>query len=156
MTRIWELIGRIAFWVCWPALWVYLRIGRRTRVLILAEGRALVVKGWFGSGDWQLPGGGVHRGEDPKQGAAREVYEETGIKLTAEQLQWLYYAKTRQRGLVFKYDCYFVELPKMPKIRHQKLEIIGSTWLTKKQVLVLKDTDEIKVALQSKKALLNR
>lgn len=120
MQHAWERIGRIAFWVCWPLLRVYLRIGRRTRVLILAEGDVLVVKGWFGSGDWQLPGGGVHRGEDPQAAAIREVAEETGIQLPAKKLTWLYFAKTRQRGLVFTYDCYVAKLPKKPKITRQK------------------------------------
>lgn len=30
---------------------------------------------------WNLPGGGIEKGEDPAAGAIREVYEETGIKV---------------------------------------------------------------------------
>ena len=30
-------------------------------------------------GNWELPGGGLEHGEDPKQGLAREVAEETGM-----------------------------------------------------------------------------
>ncbi len=30
---------------------------------------------------WVLPGGGLDEGEDPKEGAIREVEEETGLKV---------------------------------------------------------------------------
>ena len=32
-------------------------------------------------GKWDLPGGHIHEGEDPKDGLIREVKEETGITL---------------------------------------------------------------------------
>lgn len=36
--------------------------------------------------DWDLPGGTMEDGEDPRQTAAREVYEEIGVKVAAEDL----------------------------------------------------------------------
>jgi putative (di)nucleoside polyphosphate hydrolase len=48
-----------------------------------------------GSGHWwQMPQGGIDEGEDPKLTAARELYEETGVrsvKLMAEAPRWYYY-----------------------------------------------------------------
>lgn len=43
---------------------------------------------------WQMPQGGIDKGEDPRQAAYRELYEETGIKsvsLLAETPDWITY-----------------------------------------------------------------
>jgi putative (di)nucleoside polyphosphate hydrolase len=48
-----------------------------------------------GSGHWwQMPQGGIDEGEDPRLTAARELFEETGVrsvKLMAEAPGWYYY-----------------------------------------------------------------
>lgn len=58
------------------------------------EGLVLLVrraKNDFFGNIWEIPGGAVDPGEDVKQAAAREVYEETGLKIKTEQLQYLTY-----------------------------------------------------------------
>ena len=43
---------------------------------------------------WQMPQGGVDKGEDPLRAALRELYEETNIasvSLLAEAPEWIYY-----------------------------------------------------------------
>jgi putative (di)nucleoside polyphosphate hydrolase len=43
---------------------------------------------------WQMPQGGIDKGEDPKDAAYRELYEETGMKtvsLLAEAPEWINY-----------------------------------------------------------------
>lgn len=43
---------------------------------------------------WQMPQGGIDKGEDPREAAYRELYEETGIKtveLIAEAPDWINY-----------------------------------------------------------------
>lgn len=55
---------------------------RGCRVLVLdAEERVLLIRHSYGSGQWMLPGGGLGRREDPVTGGAREVREETGVRL---------------------------------------------------------------------------
>ena len=52
--------------------------------LVYAEhdGRILLLKrsGGVASGQWYLPGGVLDRGETPEQGAARELFEESGLR----------------------------------------------------------------------------
>jgi len=51
-------------------------------VAVDAEGRVMLVKHTYLAG-WWLPGGGVDRGETIGDAAARELFEETGLKATA-------------------------------------------------------------------------
>ena len=64
---------------------------RAARVLLVdAAGRALLLHG----GDparpglrwWFTPGGGLHDGETPAEGAARELLEETGLRVEPAEL----------------------------------------------------------------------
>ncbi|HEY7226096.1 MAG TPA: NUDIX domain-containing protein [Micromonosporaceae bacterium] len=64
---------------------------RAARVLLIdAEGRVLLLRGFDpgrpGSRYWYTIGGGLQPGEDAAQGAARELLEETGLRVAPEQL----------------------------------------------------------------------
>ena len=63
-----------------------------SKAVIIKEDGALLLlrsKGQKFPGKWDLPGGHIHVGEDPKDGLIREVHEETGITLT-EPIEKLY------------------------------------------------------------------
>jgi 8-oxo-dGTP pyrophosphatase MutT (NUDIX family) len=134
MKKFLPLVGKPAFWLSLPLLYFYLRWSRRTRVLIIAEGKVLLVKGWYGSGKWTLPGGGLHKGEDSKNGAIREVFEETGLTLTPEQLQPLGEGIFLQYGLRFVFDKFFVELPRSTTLTPLRAEITDITWLPLEEI----------------------
>lgn len=53
------------------------------RCVVEFEGRVLLIRNSYGPMDWDLPGGGVKRGERPEAAARREVWEEVGLSLTA-------------------------------------------------------------------------
>jgi 8-oxo-dGTP pyrophosphatase MutT (NUDIX family) len=61
------------------------------RVVLLADGRVLLQQGFDPGrpedGPWWLtPGGGLNEGESIEDGAVREVFEETGLRLLPAQL----------------------------------------------------------------------
>lgn len=52
---------------------------------IKKDGKVLLIrksKELFGGGKWNVPGGKLRAGEDPEQCAIREVFEETGLKIS--------------------------------------------------------------------------
>jgi 8-oxo-dGTP diphosphatase len=56
-------------------------------VVCVREGRVLLAR-WTGprGPQWTLPGGGLDHGEDPRDGAIREVEEETGYTVALDRL----------------------------------------------------------------------
>jgi 8-oxo-dGTP diphosphatase len=58
------------------------------KLLVLnGEGRVLLLR--FPSGHWDLPGGRVQRGEDVLQTLARELYEETSLRIGARRVEYV-------------------------------------------------------------------
>lgn len=67
---------------------------------IHADSIALVLeeyKTWGGS-FWNIPSGAVESNESPGEGAARELLEETGLRVTPEQLQLVSTSTSRFQG----------------------------------------------------------
>lgn len=129
MTTLWQKLGIILFWLCWPALWLYLRWSTRTRVIVVADGKILVLRGWLGDGKWTLPGGGLHKGEDSAVGAVRELGEETGISVAPSGITLLKETMFRGNGIRFRCKYYYAHLPAIPATKHQRFEIVDSAWL---------------------------
>ncbi len=55
-------------------------------VVVLTESRELLLCHVTGQRHWDLPKGGIHVGESPREAALRETCEETGLTLGAETL----------------------------------------------------------------------
>ncbi|MFH1089920.1 MAG: NUDIX domain-containing protein [Candidatus Uhrbacteria bacterium] len=53
---------------------------------------------------WNLPGGGLEKGESPWQGVIREVKEETGLNVEATRLAGVY-SKPDVDEIVFSFEC---------------------------------------------------
>jgi 8-oxo-dGTP pyrophosphatase MutT (NUDIX family) len=152
LKKLGLIVGKIAFWVSWPALWVYLKQRERTRALILCGNEFLVLRGWLGSGDWSLPGGGLHKGENSLQGVLREVQEETGIALYEHDVTFLSHMRSSRHGLSYAYDCFVVELAEKPAIKLQKLELADYAWVPLKnpQIHLSEDARQVLARWQNK------
>jgi ADP-ribose pyrophosphatase YjhB (NUDIX family) len=98
-------------------------------VLIQADGHILLVQGWLGSGQWGLPGGGLHRHENPRLGAVREVAEETSVPLLPEQCAHIGNEWRSKNGL--RWYCHFfaTRLPNLIQPHPQPGEIIATRWV---------------------------
>lgn len=144
MKNAWRLLGKVGFWLTWPALYVYLRVGKRTRVFIKCGDELLVVRGWLGSDAWIFPGGGLHRNEEPAAGAVREVLEETGIKLNPQDLTFLFEKQVvTQQGMRFDCVAYAIELPAKPPVTVQKYELIAADWRPISELLAQPDAAKL-------------
>jgi 8-oxo-dGTP pyrophosphatase MutT (NUDIX family) len=129
MNKIWNLIGRIAYYITLPLVSLVIRFTSRTRLIVEFDGKILVVKGWLGDNKWFLPGGGLHKDEDPKQGAIRELLEETGIKVKVSDLNEVGQGVYDEGITKYRYYLYYVRLPKMPETKRQQFEITDVGWL---------------------------
>ena len=124
----------MAFWATLPAIIVYLGRSERTRLLLVCGEKVVVVKGWLGSGKWVLPGGGLHKGEEPLRGVLRETAEETGIRLTSAQVKPLFTEPYRHIGVHFICHYFVAELPAAAPLKAQFLEIVDLAWVDRAQL----------------------
>lgn len=86
MNKFWIACGTVAYYLSWPALFVYFFFSRRTRVILRKGDSVLCFKSWYNNGRWLLPGGGLHKGESVIDGAIRETREEIGLTLHPKDL----------------------------------------------------------------------
>ncbi|HMS50459.1 MAG TPA: NUDIX hydrolase [Candidatus Saccharibacteria bacterium] len=132
MSKAGSDFARIIYFLVSPALFFYFRFGPpRTRVLVVVDKKALLVKNRFGANEWGLPGGGLHRGELPSVGAARELQEEVGIQIPASRLrQILDEPLGIGRGLLTYRGILFVtKLKEQPRVVLQQREILAAKWV---------------------------
>jgi 8-oxo-dGTP pyrophosphatase MutT (NUDIX family) len=86
LARLPVPLRRAAYRVAHRGLTVWWRVRRPdtqgVKCLLVHEGRVLFVRHTYGDRElWELPGGGLRRGEDPAAAAAREAREELGVDL---------------------------------------------------------------------------
>ena len=65
--------------------------------VVREDGRLLAIRR-ADNGTWELPGGVLELTEAPEEGVAREVWEETGIRVEVDELTGVY--KNTTRGIV--------------------------------------------------------
>ncbi|MCX6729617.1 MAG: NUDIX hydrolase [Candidatus Saccharibacteria bacterium] len=135
MKKIWMVLGRISFWVTWPGIWLIVRITPpRTRIIIIHDKKLLITQDWLGAGDWSLPGGGLRRGENPAEGAMRELMEETGIKIAPNRCNFIGMKKLKGRGITSHNHCFYIHLTDKPRIYLQRPEILAYKWVSRDEL----------------------
>ncbi len=123
-------LGRLLFWVTWPGIWLTLKSSPpRTRVVLHYKGQVLVLRNWLGTGEWGLPGGGLHRGEEPVAGGVREVAEEVGLTLKPSDLHELGRYHLRSSGIKIRYVAFWVECRTKPAIVVDGKEVVAAQWV---------------------------
>ena len=123
-------ISRLIYYLGLPIVAVHVRNSYRAYVLVEASGQILLVKDWFGNHKYKLPGGGLKKGDEPKEGALRELYEETRIKLQPDQLSELIKGKQKYPGGSYDYVIFKATLDKQVWPEAGKLEIMEAVWLS--------------------------
>ena len=130
------LVGRILYFVFFPLLRVYFSTSKNLRAYGVLEydGKVLIVKNWIGSGKWSFPGGGGHNGEALEDTLKREIHEEIGLNIEKKQIKLLFKGvKTRKLG-VKKYVIFHIKQKEKPSLFINKLEIVESKWVDKKDL----------------------
>jgi 8-oxo-dGTP pyrophosphatase MutT (NUDIX family) len=82
----------------------------------------LLVRHTYGHTEWDLPGGGVKRGEDPAVAARREMEEELGVQI--ENMRPVGHVKLRAYRAHDRIDCFHAEIgPVELRIDEGELEV---------------------------------
>ncbi|MCA9308950.1 NUDIX domain-containing protein [Candidatus Saccharibacteria bacterium] len=87
MKHLYQVAVRVLYAVLWPLFGIYLHNSHRARVLVKNGNKILLVKSTYGSRRWELPGGGVEKGETARQAARRELEEETSLMVAEKKLE---------------------------------------------------------------------
>lgn len=122
-----KIFMKLLFWVLWPLVWVYAPLRVRARTLVVCGDTFLVVKPYFGTNMWQLPGGGVRLGETTQHAAIRELYEEVGLRIEKAS-QLVPVATYKEKGLLLRYELFVAKLSVATELRYNK-EIATAEWL---------------------------
>lgn len=125
---LWRYVGITAFWLSWPVLFVRLRRTSRVRIALLCQGKVLLVRNWYNSGQWQLPGGGIRDDETAIQAAKREIAEEVGIQLSLDELVPLgEQYRVAERGLSFNCQAFMADVS-TTAFTCKRHEIVDGCW----------------------------
>ena len=125
MLRVRRAGYRLAYRLLSLAAFVWPPRGQGAKGVLVCDGQVLLVRHTYGPDRWELPGGGVKRGEDPPAALRRELAEELGIVVTtAVPIAKQRGPGRRQRHLT---HVYRVELPAR-QLRADPVEIAEARW----------------------------
>ena len=131
--RTYALLGRLAHKAILPFFKLTVNDRHvRVRVVVLSEDykEILLVRSWLGRQKWSLPGGGLRRHEPAAEAGAREVHEETGLRVAADHLRELGTFMNDDARVPYKVACLATEIPKRP-VRlagRRKIEMLDIGW----------------------------
>jgi 8-oxo-dGTP pyrophosphatase MutT (NUDIX family) len=141
-----KIVGKFVYICIYPVFRVFIYNSDRAYVLLIYKNEIILSQNWLGwHNEWALPGGGMHKGEDPKLAVAREVYEELNIKIKPSALTKLSNKSYRSR-FANNYHIYRCNLKTRPKISI-------STEILQAKFINVKDVKKIKLNEATDKAL---
>lgn len=118
-----------------------------TLVTVRHGGQVLVLRNSYRRA-WSLPGGGVRRGEPPREAARRELGEEVGLQVAAERLTQalevdLEWERKRDHVVLFE-----LRLDQRPALRIDRREVVEACFLPLAEALALELIPPARCALQ--------
>ncbi len=147
---LWCWLGRACYYLGWPAIWLIIRMSpRRARVLVVVDNKLLLVKDWLGPNRWSIPGGGLHRDEDARFGALRELDEEVGLLLGINQLQELGEIRVVNNLITTDLVIFKAELKKTPQVYLSGLEVLDYCWVSLGKIQNIKVDSSTKRVLET-------
>lgn len=120
--------GKVIYILFKPLIGLVLSETPRARAVVIHNKKILLLKNWIGSQRWTLPGGGVKKGEFPKEAIKRELFEELNLVINPKDLKRI--LRTKQ---VEESDSYPVFVFQVLSVKHleftvKKPEIIEAKW----------------------------
>jgi 8-oxo-dGTP pyrophosphatase MutT (NUDIX family) len=126
--RIWamRMSYRLAYRMLQLATILTGRRGHGVKCLLTHSGQILLVRHTYGRREvWYLPGGGIHRGEQPITAGLREMNEELGLRgLTMQELA---HSQLRLDHMTVELTCLHAELED-PRLHPNPSEIADARW----------------------------
>jgi 8-oxo-dGTP pyrophosphatase MutT (NUDIX family) len=99
--------------------------GQGAKAALVHGGELLLVRHTYGPDRWELPGGGVRRGEEPLAALRRELAEELGLAVASADALAVVQGSGRQRH--HRTHLYRVDLDS-PLVRADPVEIAEVRW----------------------------
>lgn len=124
-------------------------------VALWVDERVLAVRQSY-QAHWTLPGGGVDPGEGALAAAARELAEETGVRLPASSLKP---AMVVEHVWNFRFDRVHVfeaRLPGLPEVRLDGRELVEARWVTVEELLGLPLAPHVRDYAQGKSVVISQ
>jgi 8-oxo-dGTP pyrophosphatase MutT (NUDIX family) len=93
--------------------------------------RVLLVRHTYGHPEWDLPGGGIRRGEEPAEAAQREMEEELGVRI--DDLRPLGDISIRPYRAHERIYCFHAELGS-PELTIDRGELADARWFRRAEM----------------------
>ena len=125
-------VARLALWLAFRALLAWRRLAvprhRGALVAVWCGGAVLLVRTSYRPGV-SLPGGGVRRGEAPREAAVRELREEVGLAVAPDRLRLAWRRRLRLDGALDDLSLYELELRAPPALLPDRREVVAGAFL---------------------------
>jgi ADP-ribose pyrophosphatase YjhB (NUDIX family) len=122
---------RVAYFCAYRAMRTYWKIRRPTThgtlVALWNRGEILLVRNSYVP-YYSLPGGYMRRGEEARDAVIRELREEVGIGVTANQLELVLDKTHEWEGKHDHVQIFSVDIPSRPEIQVDHREVIEASW----------------------------